>query len=101
MCAELPDSSKFPHLHSLVVKHMTHDLCEKMNVHNPYMRDGLWKNHYPKEFCQKITHAEDNYPSYHRRDDDRRVKVRCYDLDNRWVVPYTPCFSLYLIVTWM
>ncbi|XP_027155620.1 uncharacterized protein LOC113755986 [Coffea eugenioides] len=90
VCAELPDSTKFPHLHSLVVKHMMHGPCGKMNAQSPCMRNGLCRNQYPKEFCQQTSHAEDCYPSYRRRNNDKKVKVRRYDLDNRWVVPYNP-----------
>ena len=88
--AELPDSARHPHLFSLVVKYMIHGPCGSMNPKSPCMRNANCKNHYPKAFCHQTTHADDSYPSYRRRDDGKRVKVRRYDLDNRWIVPYSP-----------
>ena len=52
------------------------------------MKNGTCKNHYPKPFADFITHSEDGYPHYRRRDNGRSVIVRLHELDNRWVVPY-------------
>ncbi|XP_071905593.1 uncharacterized protein [Coffea arabica] len=90
VCAELPDKDRYPHLYSLVVKHMIHGPCGAMDKSCPCMRDGICKNRYPKNFCAQTTHGEDTYPYYRRRDDGKRVKVRRFTLDNRWVVPYNP-----------
>ncbi|XP_027171825.1 uncharacterized protein LOC113771446 [Coffea eugenioides] len=90
VCAELPDKDQYPHLYSLVVKHMIHGPCGAMDKSCPCMRDGACKNHYPKSFCAQTTHGEDTYPYYRRRDDGKKVKVRRFTLDNRWVVPYNP-----------
>ncbi|XP_071939844.1 uncharacterized protein [Coffea arabica] len=90
VCAELPDKDRYPHLYSLVVKHMIHGSCGDMDKSCSCMRDGTCKNRYPKNFCAQMTHGEDTYPYYRRRDDGKRVKVRRFTLDNRWVVPYNP-----------
>nr|XP_027082380.1 uncharacterized protein LOC113704703 [Coffea arabica] len=90
VCAELPDRARYPHLYNLVVKHMIHGPCGDMDKTCPCMRDGSCKSRYPKDFCSQTTHAEDGYPHYRRRDDGRKIKVRRFTLDNRWVVPYNP-----------
>ncbi|XP_027182204.1 uncharacterized protein LOC113780620 [Coffea eugenioides] len=90
VCAELPDRLQYPHLYSLVVKHMIHDPCGDMDKSCPCMKDGSCKNYYPKIFCPHTTHGEDSYPYYRRRDGGKKVKVRRFTLDNRWVVPYNP-----------
>ncbi|XP_027151019.1 uncharacterized protein LOC113751274 [Coffea eugenioides] len=88
--AELPDRKEHPHLYSLVVRHMIHDPCGKMNRNSPCMKNGVCKNHYPKGYSEHTTHGEDSYPNYRRRNDGRKIRVKGYDLDNRWVIPYTP-----------
>ncbi|XP_027174256.1 uncharacterized protein LOC113773851 [Coffea eugenioides] len=90
VCTELPDRLQYPHLYSLVVKHMIHGPCGDMDKSYPCMKDGSCKNHYPKNFCPHTTHGEDSYPYYRRKDDGKKVKVRRFTLDNRWLVPYNP-----------
>jgi hypothetical protein len=43
---------------------------------------------YPRQFYEATQQGKDSYPTYRRRDDGRRVKIRRAKLDNRWVVPY-------------
>nr|XP_027114315.1 uncharacterized protein LOC113732586 [Coffea arabica] len=47
---------------------------------------------YDKVVCAELPDRlhEDSYPYYRRRDDGKKVKVRRFTLDNRWVVPYNP-----------
>ncbi|XP_027083735.2 uncharacterized protein [Coffea arabica] len=90
VCAELPDKDRYPHLYSLVIKHMIHGPCGAMDKSCPCMRDGTCKNRYPKNFCAQTTHGEDTYPYYRRRDDGKSIKIHRFTLDNRWVVPYNP-----------
>ncbi|XP_027174556.1 uncharacterized protein LOC113774189 [Coffea eugenioides] len=90
VCAELPDKDRYPHLYSLVIKHMIHGPCGTMDKSCPCIRDGTCKNRYPKNFCAQTTHGEDTYPYYRRRDDGKSIRVRRFTLDNRWVVPYNP-----------
>ncbi|XP_027122061.2 uncharacterized protein [Coffea arabica] len=88
--AELPDPNEQSYLYSLVIKHMMHGPCGSLNKDNVCMRNGVCKNHYPKEYIEHTTHSEDGYPHYRRRNNGRSVRVRNHSLDNRWVVPYTP-----------
>nr|XP_027075846.1 uncharacterized protein LOC113699685 [Coffea arabica] len=89
VCAELPDQLQYPHLYSLVVKHMLHGPCGNMDKSCPCMKDGSCKSHYPK-ISAPYNHGEDSYPYYRRMGDGKKVKVRRFTLDNRWVVPYNP-----------
>nr|XP_027072002.1 uncharacterized protein LOC113696819 [Coffea arabica] len=61
-----------------------------MDKSYPCMKDDSCKNHYPKNLCPHTTHGEDSYPYYRRRDDGKKVRIRIFTLDNRWVVPYNP-----------
>mgnify|MGYP004713635849 CR=1 FL=1 len=88
VCAELPDPKQHPHLYSLILKHMIHGPCGTVDKSSPCMKNGAYKNHYPKNFCDCITHAEDSYPYYMRRDDGRKITVCRFQLANRWVIPY-------------
>ncbi|XP_027082486.1 uncharacterized protein [Coffea arabica] len=88
--AEIPDPEKQSYLYNLVIKHMMHGPCGVLNKDNVCMKDGLCKNHYPKNFTEFTVHTEDRYPHYRRRNNGRSVRVRNSSLDNRWVVPYNP-----------
>ncbi|XP_027083756.2 uncharacterized protein [Coffea arabica] len=57
---------------------------------SPCMRAGKCKNHYPKNFAPYTVHGEDSYACYRRRDDGRKIKVRKHELNNPWVIPYSP-----------
>ncbi|KAL7145368.1 hypothetical protein ABFS83_07G078200 [Erythranthe nasuta] len=87
--AELPDTSH-PFLRQYVVRHMMHGPCGDSNPSNICMRDGVCKNHYPKQFSEVTVHGRSSYPCYKRRDDGKTVVVRKVRLDNRHVVPYCP-----------
>ncbi|XP_027150281.1 uncharacterized protein LOC113750513 [Coffea eugenioides] len=88
--AELLDRKERPHLYSLVIRHMIHGLCGKMNKNSPCMKNGVCKNYYPKGYSEHTTHGEDSYPNYRKRKDGKKIRVKGYDLDNRWIIPYTP-----------
>ncbi|KAJ9561459.1 hypothetical protein OSB04_006619 [Centaurea solstitialis] len=45
---------------------------------------------YPRQFNDHMTHPEDSYPVYRRRDNEIEVHVRGKNLDNRCMVPYNP-----------
>ena len=45
--AELPDKKKYPELYNMVVKHMMHGLCGRLNGSCQCMRDGKCRNNYP------------------------------------------------------
>ncbi|XP_027102730.1 uncharacterized protein [Coffea arabica] len=88
--AEIPDPVTQRHLYFLVMKHMIHGPCGSLKKDNVCMKDGMCKNHYPKDFNDYTTYVEDGYPHYRRKMNGRSVKVRNHLLDNRWVVPYNP-----------
>ncbi|XP_027090301.1 uncharacterized protein [Coffea arabica] len=88
--AELLDRKERPHLYSLVVRHMIHGPCGKMNKNSPCMKNSVCKNYYPKGYSEHMTHGEDSYPNYRKRKDGKKIRVKGYDLDNRWIIPYTP-----------
>ncbi|GAA0175867.1 hypothetical protein LIER_28963 [Lithospermum erythrorhizon] len=54
------------------------------------MKEGKYKNHYPKSFAEYTSHGKGSYPIYQRRDNQRIAKVRGHMLDNRWEIPYNP-----------
>ncbi|PWZ58794.1 ATP-dependent DNA helicase PIF1 [Zea mays] len=88
--AEIPDK-KYPELRKMVIKHMMHGPCGSLNPNCPCTKGrASCKNHYPRPFCGATLQGKDSYPIYRRRDDGRKEKVRGYELDNRWVVPYNP-----------
>jgi len=88
--AEIPDKDRYPELHDLVISHMLHGPCGVLNKNYTCMVDGECRFHYPRQFCEATQQGNDSYPTYRRRDDGRRVKIRRAELDNRWVVPYNP-----------
>ncbi len=69
---------------------MMHGPCGSLNRNNPCMKDGHCKCHYPRQFQTTTLQGKDSYPIYRRREDGETVRVRGHDLDNRWVVPYSP-----------
>ena len=87
---ELPNKDKYPELREMVVKHMMHGPCGSLNRNNPCMKDGHCKCHYPRQFQITTLQGKDSYPIYRRREDGETVRVRGHDLDNRWVVSYSP-----------
>ncbi|XP_028108813.1 uncharacterized protein LOC114307620 [Camellia sinensis] len=88
--AELPNKEKFSHLYSMVVKNMMHDSCGSLNSNNVCMKNGLCKNHYPRDFVSMTTIKADGYLNYRQRNNNEIVKVRGHMLNNKWVVPYNP-----------
>ncbi|KAL5647568.1 hypothetical protein ACJX0J_041923, partial [Zea mays] len=88
--AEIPDK-KYPELRKMVIKHMMHGPCGSLNPICPCTKGrASCKNHYPRPFCDATLQGKDSYPVYRHRDDGRKEKVRGFELDNRWVVPYNP-----------
>nr|XP_027067427.1 uncharacterized protein LOC113693039 [Coffea arabica] len=91
--AEIPDKKEHPHLFKMVRKHMIHGPCGNKNADNVCMQGTTvkkCKTHYPKQWAEKTTQSENSYPTYRRRNNGEKVKVRGHELDNRWVVPYNP-----------
>ncbi|XP_027151874.1 uncharacterized protein LOC113751927 [Coffea eugenioides] len=96
VCAELPDASRHPYLHELVVKHMMHGPCGAMNPNCPCMKQHLGcKDNYPKEFTETTRHSHNSYPLYRRRDFQQSIIVRGHPLDNRWMVMVSSSYDVH------
>ncbi|XP_070022215.1 uncharacterized protein [Nicotiana sylvestris] len=67
-----------------------HGPCGKHRPTNSCMKDGQYKNHYPRPFSNKSIQGKDGYPIYKRRNDGKIVNVRGMRMNNQWVVPYNP-----------
>lgn len=98
--AEIPDINIDPVLFEIVTKHMIHGPCGLLNQNSPCMSDGKCTKRYPKDLVAETITGNDGYPLYRRRstaDGGKSIhlKVRSNDLevDNRWVVPYSPLLS--------
>ena len=90
VCAELPDPARQPRLDAVIRANMLHGPCGARHPACPFMVDGACSKRFPKAFQAETHMPADGYPLYRRRDDGRTVHVRGADLDNRWVVPYSP-----------
>ncbi|XP_058202827.1 uncharacterized protein LOC131317285 [Rhododendron vialii] len=93
--AEIPDKEKYPHLYAMVLKHMMHGPCGKLDMTKVCMQKGKCRNNYPRSFCAETTIDADGYSIYRRQAIGEQVQIRGHMLDNRWVVPYNP----YLLAT--
>lgn len=69
-------------------------------MNSPCMKDGKCTKRYPHDLIDKTQTGEDGYPKYRRRKPEDRgftitIKVRNVDIDidNRWIVPYSPILS--------
>ncbi len=77
---------------------MIHGPCGTRNPKSPCMVSGrCWKG-FPKSFSLETTwNKKSSYPQYRRRspaDGGREAVVGNFSIDNRWVVPYNPYFTL-------
>ncbi|XP_070018516.1 uncharacterized protein [Nicotiana sylvestris] len=73
---ELPDSKKDRDLYSLVIKHMMHGPCGKVNPTNICMKNNNCKFKYPKDFAEQTSKGKNSYPIYRRRRTREAVEVR-------------------------
>ncbi|XP_070013986.1 uncharacterized protein [Nicotiana sylvestris] len=76
VCAELPDSKKDRDLYSLVIKHMMHGPCGKLNPTNICMKNNNCKFKYPKDFAEQTSKGKNSYPIKKRRRTGEAVEVR-------------------------
>ena len=89
-------------LERIVLQNMVHGPCGKMNPSSPCMVDGKCGKGYPKKFCDKtIIHPDNTYPEYQRLEPSkggRSIIINnskgCFEIDNRWIVPYSPFLCL-------
>lgn len=98
--AETPDPTTDPELFEVVVKNMIHGPCGEIKRTSPCMVDGKCSKRYPRALVSDTITGNDGNPLYRRRstEDNGRsttVKVKNLDVevDNRWIVPYSPLLS--------
>ncbi|XP_075099375.1 uncharacterized protein LOC107802678 [Nicotiana tabacum] len=89
--AELPDCKAEETLYKLILQHMMHGPCGKLNPTNSCMQQkkGGCKFKYPRSFADQTSKGKNSYPIYRRRNTGL-VKVKDHYFDNTWVVPYNP-----------
>ncbi|XP_041785861.1 uncharacterized protein LOC121601111, partial [Anopheles merus] len=87
--AEIPDPAN-EQLYQTVIECMMHGPCGENSPHSPCMTEGVCSKNFPKSFCERTHVAENGYPAYRRKIDERTVTLDGVTLDNRHVVPYNP-----------
>ncbi|XP_017470385.1 PREDICTED: uncharacterized protein LOC108362062 [Rhagoletis zephyria] len=98
--AEIPDQTIDPDLFDVVTKNMIHGPCGVINVNSPCMQDGKCTKRYPRALISETITGNDGYPLYRRRstqDNGKSITLQVnrqdFEIDNRWVVPYSPLLS--------
>lgn len=98
--AEIPDLISDPELYDVVVQNMIHGPCGTFNINSPCIVDGKCSKRYPRALVSDTITGNDGYPLYRRRstqDNGRSVTIRVQnksvEVDNRWIVPYSPLLS--------
>lgn len=98
--AELPDPELDPRLYNIIKTHMIHGPCGSINPNSPCMKNGRCTKRFPKNLVAETLTGEDGYPSYRRRSAEAggftaevRTRGQTVQVDNRWVVPYSPVLS--------
>ncbi|GBN60772.1 hypothetical protein AVEN_60071-1 [Araneus ventricosus] len=91
--AEIPSSIENLRLHENVTKCLMHGTCGSDNPGAPCMEAGQCKKTFLKEFRTETTMNVSVYPLYHRCPSDTTF-VRGREMDNRFVVPYSPYLPL-------
>ncbi|XP_044599590.1 uncharacterized protein LOC123275503 [Cotesia glomerata] len=98
--AEIPDPSTDQLLFDIVTANMIHGPCGTFNRSSPCMSDGKCTKNFPKDFTNDTITNVDGYPIYRRRNPDnggqsfiKNISNTDIDIDNRWVVPYSPLLS--------
>ena len=87
---EIPDEKEQPLLHELVKTHMVHGPCGVAH-YSPCLNDKKeCSKGFPKPFQQETEISGDSYVKTRRRDSGISVNVRGTDVDNRFVVSYSP-----------
>ena len=94
VCAEIPDRDAQPGLYAAVTKHNLHGPCGLSFPRCPCMKDGKCSKNYPFTFNEETSVVDGSFPTYRRRNNNRRHQKRGFEFDNRWVVPYNPYLTL-------
>ncbi|XP_063993418.1 uncharacterized protein LOC135171058 [Diachasmimorpha longicaudata] len=86
----------------IVTKHMIHGPCGAFNMTSSCMENGKCKKKFPKPYTNDTITNIDGYPMYRRRNSENgghtfTMRLQNYpnqvELDNQWVVPYSPLLS--------
>ncbi|GFT35816.1 uncharacterized protein TNCV_2791921 [Trichonephila clavipes] len=79
---------------------MIHGPCGTLNSSSPCMADGKCTKNFPKDMNNDTVTNVDGYPIYRRRNPEnggqsfiKNINNTDIDIDNRWVVPYSPLLS--------
>ncbi|XP_067129653.1 uncharacterized protein [Centruroides vittatus] len=98
--AEIPDVNIDPGLFEVVTNNMIHGPCGAINNNSPCMKDGKCTKRYPRDLHAETITGNDGYPQYRRRSTEDggkfitlKVRNNEIEVDNRWVVPYSPLLS--------
>lgn len=94
--AEIPDAAADSGLFEVVTKNMIHGPCGALNTNSPCMVDGKCTKRYPYNLIKETVTGNDGYPLYCRRsteDGGYSIAMKVQNVDNRWVVPYSPLLS--------
>ncbi|XP_063995624.1 uncharacterized protein LOC135172981 [Diachasmimorpha longicaudata] len=100
--AEIPDPLIDQELFDIVTKHMIHGPCGAFNMTSSCMENGKCKKKFPKPYTNDTITNIDGYPMYRRRNSENgghtfTMQLQNYpnqvELDNQWVVPYSPLLS--------
>lgn len=95
--AEIPNKDEDPLLFQIITASMIHGPCGTFNYMSPCMKDGQCTKRYPRAFLLETQTGQDGYPTYRRRRPEDgghtavvKIKQTAVQIDNRWVVPFTP-----------
>lgn len=89
ICAEIPDRQKDPELFEVIQQCMVRGPCGTINPNSPCMKDQQCT----KEFQNETNLNVNGYPIYRRRDNNVTMTVGSFQVDNRWIVPYSRFLS--------
>ncbi|GFV68071.1 ATP-dependent DNA helicase [Trichonephila clavipes] len=99
--AEIPDKEEDPISYEVVTKNMSHGPFCNRNRKAPCIVNGKCSKRFPKQMLQEEQTGDDGYPLCHRRKPGDGVHVTpgrapesgmLEDVDNSWVLPYSPLF---------
>ncbi|XP_030850990.1 uncharacterized protein LOC754317 [Strongylocentrotus purpuratus] len=91
--AQIPDPDEDSVLYNIIKATMVHGPCGTLNPKSVCMDDGKCQKDFPKNFQAETQVSSDGYPLYARPDNGRTLTIKNAELDNRWIVPYSPYLS--------
>ena len=90
LSAKIPNKDTHPELYEIVSNHMIHGPCGLPNTRAPCMVDGKCIKFFTKKFHQATIVGQDEFSVYRRRNNGHTVQKNGIQLDNRFVVSYSP-----------